>query len=310
MKPLLFLLLLITTTFSKYSSVFAEPNKNKLNFTISPPFSEIVLDKNDQQKSFPLIITNNNQNSATFKLSVADFGSLEESAGVAFLGMQKSQLDNKYSLASWISLEKDTIVIGSQQSLPVNVTIINKESLSPGGHYGAILIKYEGSNKQNNDSVSINQSYASLIFAKKVGGEIYKLILSEIIIENNFFIMPHTIRLRFQNSGNVHSVPRGTIEITDPLHRLVAKGIINSESSIIIPESFRVIPNKLNKISYPILPGRYQVKVNYRYDGREISSSSQTSFLYLGSLFWLIITGLLLLFAFLFLKQKKLRRRK
>src|SRR6266702_3940346 len=79
-------------------------------FSMSPFFQEVNLEKDQTQSNFVLEIANNTQALATLKLSVVDFGALDESGGVAFLG-SADDLNNKYSLASWVSLEKDSVAI-------------------------------------------------------------------------------------------------------------------------------------------------------------------------------------------------------
>jgi hypothetical protein len=77
------------------------------------------------------------------------------------------------------------------------------------------------------------------------------------------------VHLRFQNNGNVHLVPRGVISVTDPFGRVVVKGIINQESALILPETLRVYPVRLDKLATSLVPGRYTLTTTYRYDGKD-----------------------------------------
>ena len=222
------------------------PNKilaqNKFNgFSISPPFQEIIIDKDNSEKKIEIEVFNKTEKQETFKISAVDFGSLDDSGGLAFLTMNSDNNEKKYSLASWIILEKDSVVLDSNTSFKLKVIISNKESLSPGGHYGAVLVTLDSEKDSNQKNIGVNQAYASLLFVKKVGGEKYELNFKNVDLKNNWFKLPEQVKLRFQNSGNMHVIPRGIVELRDSFGRIVKKGIINQESSIVLPESFRVL---------------------------------------------------------------------
>src|SRR3989344_6522014 len=135
--------------------------------------------------------------------------------------------------------EKDTLTLQPGETGAVRVTIENQDTLSPGGHYGALTFKTggdtAGAGAANN--IAVEQLFSTLVFVKKIGGEIYDLKLSGQEYENSIVKFGDVLRLRFQNSGNVHLVPRGVAVVTDPLGRRVAKGTINQESALILPET-------------------------------------------------------------------------
>lgn len=262
-------------------------------FLVKPFYKEINLDKEQEEESFALTVENNSGQSAIFRITVLDFGSLDESGGVAFLG--NSDQSRKYGLASWMNLEKDVIALNSGEKQEVGVKIINKESLSPGGHYGAVLLKMEnddgeGNSPEKEPRVTLNQSFASLIFVRKTGGENFGLTLKEEEFNSDFFSAPDKVNLRFQNVGNVHVTPRGIVEFFDPFGRKISAGVINPESGIILPETFRQYGVDLKDLMKAFLPGFYTAKISYRYDGMEIFSDSSHKF------FLLPLAGLMILF--------------
>lgn len=256
---LIFYLVNPATTFSQTTAS---------GFTLSPPFKEITLPKDASQSSYFIEIANNTPVHQTLFLSVVDFGSLDESGGVAFLGSGPEILERKYSLTSWVSLEKNVLEIETGKTQKLKVTLINKESLSPGGHYAAVVATLN-SQKEKGRNISLNAAFSSLIFVKKTGGEIYLLDLVGKEIQSRWLEIPQKIALRFQNRGNVHLVPRGTVTITDPKGTIINKGVINTESGIILPESFRVYHTTLDRLAWPILPGFYALNIQYRHEGRD-----------------------------------------
>lgn len=275
------------------------------SFSVSPLFSEIEIG-DESEKTFFLDVTNDTADPVVFRLSFVDFGSLDESGGIAFLG-KGSDFQQQYGLSSWMSAEKDVVTVFPQEKESVRITITNKESLSPGGHYGAVLfrIEKEGEGMDNIDSnVSISPNFTALVFVRKSGGEITNFQYLESIIRKDIFSIPDKVNLRFQNSGNTHVTPRGRIEVRDMLGKTVRKGILNEESGRMLPESYRVYPVSLKSLEKAMLPGYYTVSVQYRYDGQEEFSvlPEQRFFSWGVSFFW-GIAFLIFLNGIVYLRQ-------
>ncbi len=273
---LLFSLVILFSIFPQKSEAENAPS----GLSIDPVFQEITLKAQDEQAEFFVHLKNNTDQAVTLKPSVVDFGSLDESGGVAFLGQNKD-VGQKYALASWMRPEKDSIFLDPHASEALRVVIENRDTFSPGGHYAALLFRSgeeEDANVSDN-AVAVQELVSVLVFAKKEGGEIYDLKLTGEEWSKNFFVLPTDIRLRFQNQGNVHVVPRGIIVIHDPLGKEVQKGVINPESSILLPETFRNYATSLRSLRLAWLPGTYTIFTQYRYDGTETNTFQEEHFL-------------------------------
>jgi len=301
---LLFLLFIISATPELFSSA---QGKNS-GFSISPFFQEITLEENQAGADFYLEVENNKSYPAVFRISTVDFGALNQSGGVAFLG-NSEDFSQKYGLSSWMNLEKDAIVINPGETQEIKVSLENRKALSPGGHYGAVLFKMEeNGNKQNEeaDSVSLNPSFASLVFLRKLGGEIYGLNLKNYELKHNPFSFSNELSLSFQNSGNVHITPRGTVKIFDPLGREVKKGIINGASGIILPESSRFFSLTLKNKAFIFIPGYYRLAIDYRYNGSDDSLARNEKFLIIPAPFIAFISALgIILVGYLKFRKRK-----
>ena len=103
-------------------------------FVVSPAFEQLQIKSSALQSQYTLQITNHNATDQIFLLRVVDFGTLDESGGVAFLGAPATELEHKYGLASWMSLEKNTVFVPADKSVGVLVSIENRQSLATGGH--------------------------------------------------------------------------------------------------------------------------------------------------------------------------------
>jgi hypothetical protein len=275
----------------------AEPGGGK-GFTISPAFQEIKVPSDQDQAQYNLQLTNHTTADQTFRLSVVDFGALDESGGVAFLGAPASELEHRYGLASWMSLEKDAVVIGGGTSAMIIVTIQNRASLSPGGHYGAVLATAvtdtSAAARSTDPRVGIKQVLSSLILAVKEGGGESKLLLRSQMPDGNWWQLPSWVEQRFHNGGNLHVTPRGVTEVRDPLGAVVARGALNDGSKVILPESFRRYITPLIGVAPAWLPGRYAVTTSYRYDGTEQVRSATVHVWYAGmAIVWLVVLSAL-----------------
>ncbi len=242
----------------------------KPEVTISPFLQEVRFSGNDATKDFDITLTNNSGLEQNFKLSVLDFGSLNDSGGIVFEGSSASSLLKKYGLANWLQLSSKNLTLEPGKSAQIVATIINDITLKPGGHYGAIVASLDSTNDSQPNRVSINQKLSSLILATKVGGEKYDLKLDNVITNGNAFGLPNKVRLVFKNPGNVHVVPRGTVKLVSAGGKVISEGVINEDSSFVLPETDRQLEVKLKGIARGgFWPSVYHVQIDYRYDGIE-----------------------------------------
>ncbi len=261
--------------------------------TVNPVFQEVTLE-GTKAEPFSVAVTNGTDVLVTLRVSVLDFGSLDESGGVAFLGAQ-NDFEKKYALAAWMQPEKDTLTLRPGETQSVRVTVENRDSLSPGGHYAALVFKAgdDTGSAAGENSIAVNQYFSTLVFVKKIGGEIYRMDLKDFdYAPKNLFRFPRKTTLRFQNSGNVHLTPRGTVTVADPLGRTVAKGIVNEESALILPESLRLYPVTLKGLAANLIPGRYTLMITSRYDGREGFDTESTRFFFVPPLAIVLVLGI------------------
>ncbi len=263
--------------------------------SVSPAYQEIDLSQQQPQVQFELEISNDSTADRNFVLSTTDFGSLDEEGGVAFLGQSADTLsDGRYGLAKWMLLAQTQVEVPARQSAQVQVTVANEASLAPGGHYGAVLATALDNNGKplNSGKVGVKQVLSSLILLTKAGGAAPSLKLISQISNGRVWSLPSQINYRFQNSGNVHVVPRGIVTITDPAGRVVERGSLNAESGIILPESFRQYSMPLTSLATAWLPGQYAITTAYRYDGTEVTKTLVTHSWYAGAVVVWLLGGL------------------
>lgn len=287
--------MLVAVLFPKQVGAINPKNiKIKNGVSISPFIQNVSLNQNQNEKHFEVTITNKTNSLKEVHLSARDFGSLDETGGLLLEG--SGNYSKKYGLASWLVLGTNTVVLHPKEAKSIPIVINNRSSLQPGGHYAAIVASINAPDTLTGNEVAVNQQLMSLVLVNKNGGESYGLKLADISHNGNWANLPSTVKLRFQNPGNVHIVPRGTVLLKDVKGSIIAKGLINVESSYVLPETFRGIEVPLHKVGNGFrAPGLYKLEVSYRYDEIDKMAQKSQSILFVNMKFWV---GVLLL-AFL-----------
>jgi hypothetical protein len=277
--------------------------------TISPFLQDIRVQADDATKDLNLDITNNTTQEQTLRLTVIDFGSLNDTGGVIFAGTNEDGLLAKYGLAHWLKLDVSTLTVASGKKVAVHASIVNDNSLQPGGHYAAVVASVDSPGDSFSSTVAINQQLSSLIFATKVGGEKYDLKLDSARPQSSHFGLPKAVSLDFTNPGNVHVVPRGTIRVLGAHDTIISQGIINEESGYILPETSRKYIIDMHGVGAASWwPRTYKLVVNYRYDGYDTFATKTYTIRYVN--IPVIILGVLCISGMTFLVIKVLRKSK
>lgn len=247
-------------------TVTVDPNKQVQGITMSPPLKEVTLGPGLLEADTTVTLKNTSGQDLSATVQAVDFKSLDEYGGVSLENVGAPA--TKYSLAKWMDLPAGNMVdMPKGQTETIPVTIENTKDLTPGGHYGAVLISVTSASASSPNTVGFKQQLVSLIFVKKLGGEVYGLQLAS-LKPNTTATVPEDVSLRFKSTGNVHVVPRGYVAVTDPQGKLVAKGIINEASTIILPGTERQLVTLLQPVAPAAASGRYKVTAYYRYDGQ------------------------------------------
>jgi len=275
---LLFVLLVPLLVSSPIAAKEPQPKSKTGGITISPASQEIIVTADKKVPGGSFTVTNNNRMPETFTITAVDMGALDETGGLTFSGLAQDYQE-RYGLAKWLDLSRTQVAVKPGGKQTVAFTIKNDESLTPGGHYGAVIVRRAGETTVlPNQRVALSPQAASLLFLRKVGGERYGLSLTNLASDHSIWRMPTKATLNFRNDGNVHVVPRGVVRVRDALGREIAKGIINPESGLVLPERSRTFSVALSSQARVIWPGRYTVEAAYRHDGEERFTHTQQTF--------------------------------
>lgn len=301
LKKLVFITLLLILLAS--SPTFAEGK----GISVTP--SIIHLDLAVDPAEYTLTYENNTNTDITLSLSLSDFNELEESYRINFLESQEAK-NYKYSLSSWVTFENNRLQLSPNEKKSIRV-FIDKERITKGGHYASILAKIEQNNEEK--KVNVRGVLSSLLFVRaSTGKEIEDGKIRSFRPQRDGIEHPDSFILRFENSGNVHIVPFGYIEILDPLGKKIAKGIFNENSLDALPESIRRYDIKVIPYQKLLIPGFYNAKIYIHFGKTNKEIFSNISFFSQGSFDFakiaLFITVSTAFVIYLFKRRRKTNR--
>lgn len=280
-------------------TIFAQ-QQNRI--TLTPSIMQI--DLADSPPEYQISYTNSTDSTIELNFKAEDFTELEDGWKINFLNPKDAQ-NYQYSLASWITFDRQSLSLGPGETQNLKV-LIDSNRLSPGGHYGSILarVTIPGEDLGN---VKVDTILSALLFVRNNSGtEIENASINNISYDQDWFGFPRTVSIKIQNTGNTHLTPYGRIDIYDPLGNLVAKGIVNEGSLLSLPESLRKYDIKLIPQSPFLMPGIYNAVINLHWGKEPIVLKKESAFFTLGNLMP-VIAGVILIAGLVFLMIRRKR---
>lgn len=217
-----------------------------LSITVTPPLIQLSMGPGETWSS-ALKIINTNPGDVTYYAEVVNFeatGEEGQSAFVPVITESKDEADSNYTLAQWIDIRESSVTVPRGRSGEVPFTITVPDNAPPGGHYAAILVgtRPAGANASGGAAVSISSMVSSLIFVRIGGDIIEKGSLREFTTDKSLYQDTSVdFALRFENSGNTHLRPRGTITIYNMWGKERGKLMVNEDGNFgnVLPDSIR-----------------------------------------------------------------------
>lgn len=261
-------------------------------FVISPTKVELTLQPG-QSAVRQITIVNRTGKIVMSSFSVEDFeGSRDPAESHRLMGID----DSSWGARLWMKPELEAIELEHGETLTFDVRIQVPLDAEPGGHYAAVLALAEEQDVQEG-GVQLKGRVTAL-FLITVPGDIDSrgnLNDPEVPLLSSYG--PTTIGLVFNNLGNVHQSPAGTVTITNILGQQVAE--IPVKEWVVLPESAR-----RTQIEWPgkwhLGPYKVTARISYGDNGETLYTTSTMWFipwqLILAALaISIIITGLYLL---------------
>ena len=143
------------------------------------------------------------------------------------------------ALAPWVRIPSSRITLTPKQRTEVSVAINIPNNATPGGHYGAMLFGDTPPAKAG--AVGVNAQVAVLLLVRVNGKVTEQGRIAEFsrVGSGVYEALPIDLFLRFENDGNTHLQPSGTIFVTNLLGMQVAALPFNPTVRNVLPQSIR-----------------------------------------------------------------------
>lgn len=258
--------LILLTQFS--ASASAATGVTLHGITVTPAIEYIKLKQNQDSTSFITTVTNNTPDKVLLTPTTRDFTASTDGRKLTFIKSNESS-SNTHGLSDSIQVSVKDEVLNPGQSVKIPVSIVNANSLAPGGHYAAVIYGVKGIGGANKNIVSVREAVSCLVFLNTFSGGTQDTSVAAFPTANFTTALPQSANIVLANNGNTQTVPRGYVQITGPTNKTVAQGIINVDSSMILPDSKRLFPVALSSHGNRSLFGVFHEKLYYRHDGQE-----------------------------------------
>lgn len=286
----------------------------KNDFVLEPGKTELFLNPGETVTR-AVYVTNRVPGKTTYKIEVEDIkGTRDENQPVLILDGQKGPYSGKSFIVP--AIDKVTLGFGDRITIPVTITIPKD---APPGDYDSSVLVYN----QPNSDVGNNANGASgftriisrlgtLIFIRVNGNAKESANLEDFRVKGPKKLFydhgPLTFQILFNNDGNVHLVPYGTVTIKNIFGQVVDQLPVDAYFSL--PDSLRYRDVKWN---HEMLLGRYTATVHLERGYGGLSDDKTIAFWVLP---WKILVGvfvgvfLIILVLVVFLRTFELKRKK
>ena len=213
------------------------------DFVVEPGKTEVFLNPGDNMVK-NITITNRINKKVKFKLSTEDFiGTNDPKQPVTLLGDQHSP----YSLKDFIvpEIKEFSLELGERIVIPVTISI--PKNAEPRGYYGALIVSNDPDAQDNKNSGDVTGrtriiSRIGSLFLLKINGEGKEEgnveSLKIIGPQQTFYGQrPEGFEIAFKNTGNVHLVPYGTIEVKNMFGKTIST--LPVDAYFVLPDSTR-----------------------------------------------------------------------
>lgn len=268
----------------------ASITENQLTLTAIPPRlgedNSLTL-KPGEKKQVTIRVNNSSSEIVKVRSIKEDF--IVDQDGETPVPIIAEDADNKWSLASWITLSPSAHSIKPQQSAQIEVLIEVPEDALPGGHYAMITHQPDLSGVENGENADtstqvtgINQRVGTLLYVIVAGPINEQAYITKFTVPEFLEFGPVPFSFTIENASDIHIRPQIAVEIKNFFGKKIAT--IQPETKNIFPFTSRGFEGQWDRIWGF---GRYSAEavVSYGTGGAVMTAKSY---------FWLIPIKLLI----------------
>jgi hypothetical protein len=211
------------------------------SLSVSPTIFDMTVEPSQRWQS-SLRVINPNPYDLKIYLTAVNFRPKGEGGQPEFLSAVSDET-GKHTLAEWLSFRETEFTISAEQIYEVPFQIDVPEGVSPGGHFAAIMVGTQPiMSAADQPRISTSQVVTSLLFLRVTGDILESGSIRSFRTTKWLLDKPEaTFELRFENTGNIHIQPQGSIVIRNMWGE--ERGVIpvNREALYgnVLPESIR-----------------------------------------------------------------------
>jgi len=190
---------------------------DSFSLTLTPPLFQLSIGPGEFWAS-SLKAVNTNDYEITLYATVMNFSANgDEGQGKFTPIVGESSEEKSQTLAGWIEVAKEPVVVAPGQSVDIPFSVRIPEDASPGGHYAAILVGTQPLRDEQGGPVIRVSSFISSLFFVRIKGEVFEnASIREFIVGSSWRSDARIpMSLRVENTGTVHILPAGDVVVYD-----------------------------------------------------------------------------------------------
>jgi hypothetical protein len=242
---------------SIFQQAHAATQGPQAGFSVSPAQLSFMVRADNPTQTKELIITNSY--TSPLRLS-AELQSIDEQ-GVRLV--PNGPIDDQLQKAIKVSATDITVPAKGSYQLQI---AIDGTWLSDGGHYVSLVLSQRSTISSNS---GFRSAVAVNLFIIKNEHIRTNLQLISLSFDRPLLSLPKTVSLVLRNEGNTHIVPRASVIVYDG-EDVVSKAVVNTNSTILLPNHEEKFTVKLDTYRRYWLPRRLIARTMYRIDGSDI----------------------------------------
>lgn len=259
--------------------------------SVSPAYSKVSLSSVQPTTDETVVVTNNFEHE--IRLNVGLTG-VDKSSG-----KPDASLTADAVIARTVSISETDLRLAPHKSRNIKLRFTNNDQLTPGGHYGAVLIRQID---QQRGGVGLVPAVSVGLYVIKEDGAKRQLQVATQSLSKIMFRLPANVSVTSKNTGNVVVIPKASLSIGRK-SQAYELGILNEASRALSPGDQQATNVAFKSVKQAWIPGKYSLTTTYRYQGSDDTSKSSQDFWYLP---WQYIIVSVLIFSLCFWQRRRL----
>ncbi len=253
-----------------------------------------------EKKQVQVKVRNGSSETMTIESAAIDFVIAED--GETPMSIDKSQTDNRWSLASWLTLAPAQHKLASEEVAAVNVLIEVPKDALPGGHYAMIYHRPVNTSLSGESGSGISQRVGTLLYVMVKGPIVEDASISRFdwpkFLENG----PVNFALNIDNQSDIHINTKPNVKVYNMFGKEVAN--IDVEAKNVFPKSQRTFNGTWSRV-WGLGYYRAVAEATYGNQGKVMSATAGLFLVPVKLILLALIVILVLTILFLALKKRK-----